>query len=292
MYILQQLINGLCQGSIYALMAIGYTVNFGVVGLVSFSYGETVMVGAFGAYYVFKYTNNFFLGIAVGFLCGGLLGLVHYKVCVEKFFNSPRNISMICTVAFSMLIKNLAQNFFGEETKPMGDVFKIESYHFFGGLMITNIQIIVITVVIVTAIALTIFLNKTRVGTMLRAVSQDRKASSLVGINVKRTTMLGNCLGSALGGISGVLLGIYYATIVATMGSTVGLKSIISTVLGGLNSIVGSAASAVLIGVLENIGIIFINTGLRDIISFLFLVVVLIFSPQGLFIKRKRRKSQ
>ena len=181
MYILQQLINGLCQGSIYALMAIGYTVNFGVVGLVSFSYGETVMVGAFGAYYTFLYTNNFFLGIIVGFLCGGLLGLIHYKICVEKFFNSPRNISMICTVAFSMLIKNLAQNIFGEETKPMGEVFEIQTYQLVGGLQITNIQLIVIAVVIMTAAVLTVFLNRTRMGTMLRAVSQDRKASSLFG---------------------------------------------------------------------------------------------------------------
>lgn len=291
MYILQMLINGLCQGSIYALMAIGYTVNFGVVGVVSFSYGETVMVGAYGAFYTFFLSGNFLLSLLVGFICGGLLGLLQYFVCIKKFFNSPRVISMVCTVAFSMLIKTMAQNLFGEETKAMGDVFDIQSYQFAGGLYITNIQLIVLAVVIITSIILTIFLNKTRVGTMLRAVSQDRKAASLVGINVKRTTMLGNGLGSALGGIAGVLTGIYYATIIPTMGSTVGLKSIISCVLGGQNSIVGAAFSAVSIGVLENVGIMWINSGLRDIISFVFLIAVLILSPRGLFVKRGGKRK-
>ena len=291
MYILQMLINGLCQGSIYALMAIGYTVNFGVVGLVSFSYGETVMVGAYGAFYTFALTGNFLLSLLIGFFCGGFLGLVQYIVCVQKFLKSPRVISMVCTVAFSILIRTLAQNVFGEETKAMGTVFRIESYQFGGGLYITNIQLIVMAVVILSSVALTLFLNKTRVGTMLRAVSQDRKAASLVGINVKRTTMLGNSLGSALGGIAGVLTGVYYATIVPTMGSTGGLKSIISCVLGGQTNILGAALSAVGIGVLENVGIMWINTGLRDIISFIFLVVVLILSPRGLFVRRGGKKA-
>ncbi len=244
------------------------------------------------AYYTFIYSGNFFLSLAAGFVAGALLGFIQYKMCVERFFNSPRVISMICTVAFSLMIRSLAQNIFGEETKSMDGIFDVQSYEIFGGLYITNIQLVVIGVVIVTVAALTLFLNYTRSGTKLRAVSQDRKVSSLMGINVKRTTMIGNSLGSALGGIAGVLLGIYYATIVPTMGSTVGLKSIVATVLGGLHSIVGSAVSAVLLGVLENVGIIWISTGLRDIISFVFLVVVLLISPAGIFVKmKKRRKS-
>lgn len=289
MYVLQQLINGLCQGSIYALMAIGYTMIFGVVGLVSFSYGESVMIGAFAALYTFMFTNNLIIGLLAGFFAAATLGFWGYKICVERFLNAPRHISMICTVAFSLMVRGLAQNIFGEEVKPIPTVIEIKSYQFAGGLTITNMQILVMVVVIIAAGILTFFLNKTRMGTMLRAVSQDRTASALVGINVKRTTLLGNCLGSAMGGIGGVLLGLYYSTAVATMGSTVGMKSIISTVLGGLNNIVGSASSATIVGVLENLGIVVIPSGFRDAIAFAFLVIVLLIKPQGLFAKRGNR---
>lgn len=289
MYVLQQIINGLCQGSIYALMAIGYTMIFGVVGLVSFSYGETVMIGAFASLYIFMFTGNLVLGLVGGFLAAAVLGFFGYKICVEHFLTSPRYISMICTVSFSMFVRNLAQNIFGEEVKPVPEIIPVQSYEFAGGLRITNMQLIVMGVVIIAVIILSIFLNKTRAGTMLRAVSQDRTASALVGINVKRTTMLGNCLGSALGGVGGVLLGLYYTTVVATIGSTVGLKSIISTVLGGLNSIAGSASSAVIVGVLENMGVMIIPTGLKDVIAFAFLVIVLLVKPQGLFARRGNR---
>lgn len=286
LYLLQQIINGLCQGSIYALMAIGYTMIYGVVGLVSFCYGEIVMVGAFGAYYAFLYSGQLIPGILFGFACAAFLGIFLHKLCYERFLDSPRHISMICTVGFSMLVKNLAQIFFGSVPQPTPTVFDNVSYNF-AGLTISKLQIIIMCVVIIFVIAFTFFLNKTRAGLKLRAVSQDKKASALVGIDVKKTTLFGSCLGCALGGVAGTLLAIYYTSVYPTMGAIVGNKALSATVLGGLVSISGSAMGGLVIGVLENIGIMFIPTGLRDVIAFVFLVLVLIFKPQGLFAKRR-----
>lgn len=289
MYLLQQIVNGLCQGSIYALMAIGYTMIYGVIGLVSFSYGEVVMIGGFGAYYVFLLTGNLMYGIISGFLSSAVLGIFLYKLCYERFLEAPRHISMICTVGFSMLVKNLAQICFGSEVKPTPPVFENITYNIMG-LKISNLQFIIMGVVIVFALGFSLFLSKTRTGMMLRSVSQSKKASALVGIDVKKTTLYGNCVGCALGGVAGTLLAIYYSSVVPTMGMIVGNKALSATVLGGLVSISGSAWGGLVIGVLENVGIMFIPTGLRDVISFIFLVVVLIFCPKGLFVKRRAKR--
>ncbi|MEG0272841.1 MAG: branched-chain amino acid ABC transporter permease [Hydrogenoanaerobacterium sp.] len=290
-YLLQQILNGLCQGSIYALMAIGYTMIYGVVGLVSFNYGETVMIGAFGSYYAFLATGNFFVGILFGAICSAVLGIFVYKLCYERFLDSPPHISMVCTIGFSMLAKNLAQIAFGSDVKPLPEVFKIQSYTFWG-FRISNLQLVIMGCVVLSTALFTIFLNYSRTGTKLRAVSQDRRAAALVGINVRQTTLMGNCIGCALGGIAGVMLGLYYTTVVPTMGSTIGLKALISTILGGLSSISGAALSGLTLGVLENVGIAFIDTGLRDAVAFVFLVLVLVFKPQGLFAKKGGRRDK
>lgn len=290
MYLLEQILNGLCQGSIYALMAIGYTMIYGVVGLVTFSYGEVVMLGAFSAFYISTaFGSNIVLGSIVGFVGAGLIGIVIHKVCYEKFLDAPKHIALLCTIGMSMLLKNLAQIIFGSQVKAMPEVIVSKNIEFLG-LRVTNLQIIILAVVIILSISLSLFLSRTKGGMMLRAVSQDKKAASLVGINVKRTTMLGNCIGCGLGGVAGVLLGIYYGTIVPTMGGMVGLKAMSACVLGGLTNIPGAAIGGLTIGVLENLGIMVFSSGYRDMFAFIFLVIVLLFCPQGLFIKRKERK--
>ncbi len=287
-YALQQLMNGICQGSIYALMAIGYTMIYGVVGLVSFSYGELVMIGGFGAYYTFVYSGNFFLGVIGGFMASAVWGIVLYILCYKRFLEAPRHISMICTFAFSMMTKNLAQIVFGSEPKAVPSVFENVTYTILG-IRITTLQMIIISVVIVFAICFTLFLTKTRAGTMLRAVSQNKKASALMGINVQRTVLIGNGIGCALGGVAGVLLILYYASCYPNLGQLVGNKALTSTVLGGLVSIAGSALGGLSIGILENLGIMFIPVGFRDVITFIFLVIVLIFRPKGLFVRKGTR---
>jgi branched-chain amino acid transport system permease protein len=288
MYFFQQFINGLCQGSIYALMAIGFTVVYGIVGLVTFTHGEVIMIGAFASFYCFSaFADNILLAIIAGFAASWIIGIFIFKVCYERFMDSPRHdIPLICTIGMSMLLKNLAQIIFGSATMGMPNAFE-NQFIAFGDIRISYLQLLIMGIVILLTIILSIFLNKIRAGMMLRAVSQDKKAASLVGINLNATTMIGNCIGCGLGGVAGVLLGLYYNSVVYTMGGTAGLKAFCAVVIGGLVSIPGVALGGLLLGICENIGIGLFSSGLRDVIAFVFLVIVLVIRPEGLFTKRK-----
>lgn len=292
-YILNQLLNGLCQGSIYALMAIGYSVIVGVVGMVTFTYGEIMMIGAFAAYYIFNgIGNNLPLAILAAFAGSFAVGIVVYKLCYERFFNAPRHISLLCTIGISMLIKNLAQIVFGPDTKPVLNIIDNKTFtiHIFGAaLNIKLLQIMIIVLVIIFAFALTLFFNKTRWGIALRAVSQNKDAAYLMGINVKRTAMLGNCIGCGFGGIAGILLAIYYYSVSATMGSSYSMKAFAAAVLGGLVDIRFAALGGLCIGVIENLGIVFTSATFRDVFAFAFLILVLIIRPQGFASKKGAR---
>lgn len=286
MYVLQQLINGLSQGSIYALMAIGYTLIVRVVGLITFAYGEMVMIGAMSAYLFYTYvTPNFFLGLLVAFISSGIAGIFIHKVAYERFLDAPKSIALLCTVGCSLLIKNLAQIAFGSQGNAMPPAFETKPFYLFGtDLYITTIHMVVIAIVVVLAIGLSLFLYKTRVGLMLRAVSQDKMAASLVAINVKKVTLIGNIVGTGLGGIAGLLYGTYLTNVSTVFGTVVGLKAISACVLGGMTNIPGAALGALLIGILENFGIALFTSSYRDIIGFLVVFIALSFRPEGLFV--------
>ncbi len=286
MYIFQQLINGLSQGSIYALMAIGYTLIVGVVGLITFAYGEMVMIGAMSAYLFYTYvTPNFFLGMLVAFVSSGIAGVFIHKVAYERFLEAPKHISLLCTVGCSLVIKNLAQIAFGSQGNAMPTAFETRPFYLFGtDLYITTIHLVVIAIVIALAVGLSIFLYKTRVGLMLRAVSQDKMAASLVAINVKRVTLIGNVVGTGLGGVAGFLYGTYLTNVSTVFGTVVGLKAISACVLGGMTNIPGAALGAMLIGILENFGIALFTSSYRDIFGFLVIFIALSLRPEGLFV--------
>jgi branched-chain amino acid transport system permease protein len=280
-YYLSQIINGICQGSIYALMAIGYSVVVGVVGLVTFTHGEVIMLGAFAAYHAFLLAgNNLLLGVAASFIASGLIGIFVFKICYEKFFNAPRHISLLCTIGVSMLLRNLAQLIFGPNIKPLLEV--VPNKFFGSGLVgFTLVQIIIIITVVSLSLFLYLFFNRTKWGIMLRAVSQDRSAAALVGINVTVTSMVGNSIGCGLGGVAGMLLAVYYQTLVYTMGGSAGMKAFCSSVLGGLTNIPSAAAGGLSLGIIENLGITFSSASFRDIFAFVFLLIILIFKPEG-----------
>lgn len=280
-YYLSQIINGICQGSIYALMAIGYSVVVGVVGLVTFTHGEVIMLGAFAAYYTFEMLgNNLVVGVLASFLASAFVGIFIFKVCYERFFNAPRHISLICTIGTSMLLRNLAQIIFGPNNKPLLEVVPNRFYGQ-GVVGLTLVQLIVIATVIALSFLLFLFFNRTRWGIMLRAVSQDKSAAAMMGINVRLTAMLGNCIGCGLGGVAGMLLAIYYQTLVATMGGSAGMKAFSSSVLGGLTNIPSAAAGGLCLGLVENLGITISSASFRDMFAFIFLLLVLIVKPEG-----------
>ncbi|MFC2594229.1 MAG: branched-chain amino acid ABC transporter permease [Fretibacterium sp.] len=288
-YFLNQLINGLCQGAIYALMAIGYSVVVGVVGMVTFTHGEVIMIGAFASFYAFEMLgNNILIGAAAAFAASWLIGMFVYKVCYERFFNAPRHISLLCTIGVSILIKNLAQILFGPNQKPMLNVVR-NSIYSIGYVNVSTVQMVIIVVVVLLAGLLSFFFNRTRWGIALRAVSQDKNAAYLVGINVRRTAMVGSCLGCGLGGIAGMLLSIYYQTLNATMGGPLGMKAFSSSVLGGLTDTRYSAIGGLCIGIIENLGITISSASFRDIFAFGFLILVLLIRPGGFVPKVKVR---
>lgn len=285
-YFINQIINGVCQGSIYALMAIGYSVIVGVVGMVTFTHGEVIMLVAFASFYIFEaFGNNLLFGLLGSFFASWIVGIMVYKVCYERFFDSPRHISLLCTIGMSMLLKNLAQIIFGPNQKPMLNIIENKAFEI-GLVKISMVQIIVIITVIILSVLLTLFFNKTRWGIALRAVSQDKTASYMVGINVRRMAMIGNCIGCGFGGISGMLISIYYQTLSATMGGPLGMKAFSSSVLGGLVDIRSSALGGLCIGIIENLGITVSSASFRDVFAFAFLILVLIIKPEGFTSKK------
>jgi len=285
-YYLSQLINGICQGSIYALMAIGYSVVVGVVGLVTFTHGEVIMTGAFAAYFAFQlFGHNILLGMAASFAASAFIGVFVYKVCYERFFDAPRHISLLLTIGVSMLLRNLTQILIGPNNLPLLGI--VENKFFGSGVVgVTLVQVIVIATVISLSLLLFLLFNRTRWGVMLRAVSQDKKAAALMGINVRATTLAGNCIGSGLGGIAGMLLAIYYQTLIATMGGSAGMKAFSASVLGGLTDVPSAALGGLSLGIIENLGITFASASFRDIFAFIFLVLVLLIKPEGFARKR------
>lgn len=224
-YIISQVVNGLCQGFIYALIALGFAVIVGIVGFSTFTHGEVLMIGAYASFYVFTYCgHNLLLGLLGSFAASWIIGIVIYKLCYERFMDSPEHISLICTIGFSMLLKNLAQIVFGTEKKPMLNIIDNQIYHL-GPVNISKVQLLVILTVLILSSALMLIFNKTRWGVALRSVSQNREAAALVGINVRQTAMIGNCIGCAMAGVAGMLIGIYYQSISPTMGSTLSMKA-------------------------------------------------------------------
>lgn len=286
--LLEQLMNGLGQGAIYALMSIGYALIFGVVGLVTFVHGDVIMLGAFTAYYSFAYLGSSLLpALLLGFLVSGGMGFFIHRVCYDRFFNSPRQISLICTIGMGMFLRNLVQVAAGAESKGIPSTFGSGAVQL-AGLRITYKQIFIFAVVLALVLVLTVFLNKTRMGMSLKSVSMDKTASALVGIDTRRTTTMGNMIGCALAGVAGVLLAVYYGTITPTMGGNIGMKAFCCAVLGGVSSVGGAAVGGLLIGVCENLGIMVFSAGMRDTVSFLLLIAVLLIKPEGLFVRRSR----
>lgn len=281
-YYVAQIINGICQGSVYALMAIGYSVIVGMTNLVTFAFGEIIMIGAFSGYYVATYfTTNLFAILVASFLGAFVIGYFVYITCYHHFLNAPRYIAQVCTIGASMVLKNVAQIVFGPNQKPMLGIVA-NAFYEIGPLRISRLQIAIILVVVITSTALAMLYNKTRLGIAFRAVSQEKTAAYMVGINVKKTIMLGNCVGCGLGGIAGVLIAIYYQNVIANMGELYSIKAFSSSVLGGLTDIRWSAIGGLLIGLVENLGISLTSASLRNIFAFVFMMIVLLIKPTGL----------
>ncbi len=293
---LQQLLNGINLGAIYALIALGYTMVYGVLRFINFAHSDVFMVGAFVGFYA---TQRW--GFPFGTIGGGLLVLITAMglcaglgMLIEKLAYKPlRGRStltvLITAIGVSLLLQNTGQKVFGANPKAFPALFPITQFHF-GGLTVSSNQIIVLVVTVILLAALWWVVHRTKIGTAMRAVSFNATAASLVGINNNAVISFTFAIGSALAGAGGILYAMNYPSIDPLMGTLPGLKAFVAAVLGGIGNLPGAALGAMIIGLVETF---VAGTGLstfRDAIAFAILILILLFRPAGLLGTMKTEK--
>ena len=288
---MQQFINGLTQGSIYALIALGYTMVYGVLRLINFAHGDVYMLGAyFGLYSAARFgTNadgNYTIPAAIAAFAVAMLGAAVVGILIERFAyrplrNAPKLTLLITAIGMSMLLEYGGQMVFG--AAPRGYPRLIEDRTLIDrGWTLSLVQLLIIVVAAVLMMALHFIVQKTKVGRAMRAVSLDRGAAALMGINTEVVIAVTFALGSALAAAAGVLLGVYQPTITPLIGLQVGLKAFVAAVLGGIGSIPGAMLGGLLMGFAEVIVISQGGSTYSDAIAFAILIVVLLFKPAGI----------
>ena len=289
--LMQQLVNGLAVGSIYALIALGYTMVYGTIKLINFAHGDVYMMGAFIGYFaVMVLKMNVFLALLVAMVVCAVLGVVIERVAYKPLRNSTRVAALITAIGVSYLLENAMSYFFGAESRPFPSDFGTETITLFGDVSVNGKQILIFGVTVVLMALLQFIVRYTKMGKAMRAVAVDEQAAQLMGIDVDGVISFTFALGSALAGIAGVLVGVYYNTISTTMGITVGLKAFVAAVLGGIGSIPGAMVGGYLIGLLEAMVSFFGYSPYRDGVVYFLLFIILIVLPAGLFGKNVREK--
>ena len=289
--LVQQLVNGLAVGSIYALIALGYTMVYGTIKLINFAHGDVYMMGAFIGYFaVMVLKMNVFLALLVAMVVCAVLGVVIERVAYKPLRKSTRVAALITAIGVSYLLENAMSYFFGAESRPFPSDFGTETFTLFGDVSVNGKQILIFGVTVVLMALLQFIVRYTKMGKAMRAVAVDEEAAQLMGIDVDGVISFTFALGSALAGIAGVLVGVYYNTISTTMGITVGLKAFVAAVLGGIGSIPGAMIGGYLIGLLETMVSFFGYSPYRDGVVYFLLFIILIVLPAGLFGKNVREK--
>lgn len=279
---LQQLINGLALGSVYALIALGYTMVYGIIGLINFAHGEMYMLGAYFGFYAIT-RRGLSLGPAtlVAMAGAALVGILLERIAYKPLRNSSRIAVLITAIGASLLLQSVAQLIFGASFKPFPQVLPFKRIQL-GPVFTTNRQLLLFGVSLTLMVTLQIIVHYTKFGKAMRAVSMDKEAAQLMGINIDRIISITFALGSALAAAAGILVGMYYNRIDPYMGMMSGLKAFVAAVLGGIGVIPGAVVGGLLMGVTENLVVAFGSSSLRDAVAFAVLIIVLLFKPNGL----------
>ena len=304
---MQQMINGISLGSIYALLALGYTMVYGIIRLINFAHGDILMLGAFGGFFVFSALGITPLTFLVAFLVAmplcAIIGVIIERTCYKPLRNAPKINALITAIGVSCLIENGARvipwigpNFrefpiFSEKFINEFFVFKFinlirEFLRSLLGVEVSFIQVVVLLVSIVLMFLLNYIVNYTKTGKAMRAVSHDRNAAYLMGINVDGIISFTFAIGTALAAAAGILFASAYPQIEPNMGIIPGLKAFIAAVLGGIGNIPGALVGGLALGLVEAMGAGYISAEYEDVFAFVVLVVVLIFRPSGLLGQR------
>ena len=289
---LSNLINGISLGSVYAIIALGYTMVYGIAKMLNFAHGDVIMIGAYMSFCVTQYLKlpAWLSVLAAMFVCT-LLGMTIERLAYKPLRSAPSLAVLITAIGMSYLLQNLALLIWGSNPKSFTSIISFGPVRLFDGqLIISDVAIVTVLACILIMLALTWFTGKTRMGKAMRAVSEDKGAAQLMGVNVNRTISVTFAIGSALAAIAGVLLCSAYPTLMPTTGSMPGIKAFTAAVFGGIGSIPGAMLGGILLGIIEIFGKSYISTELGDAIVFAILIVILLVKPAGLLGKKIREK--
>ncbi|MER2029348.1 MAG: branched-chain amino acid ABC transporter permease [Solibacillus sp.] len=287
---IQQLVNGISLGSIYALIALGYTMVYGIIKLINFAHGDVFMLGAFiGFYAIARWEMNIFLALIIAMILCAVIGVIIERVAYKRLRNATRIAALITAIGVSLLIEYTVIFFRGPSPEAYPTVFTAKNIEIFGA-QISTLAIFILSVSIFLMILLQFIVHKTKIGKAMRAVSHDADAARLMGINVDNTISATFAIGSALAGAAGVIFGIYYTRIDPLMGIMPGIKAFIAAVLGGIGIIPGAMVGGLVLGVVETVVSALGYSLWRDAAAFVILILILILRPAGIFGKNTREK--
>ncbi|MDK8233623.1 branched-chain amino acid ABC transporter permease [Aerococcus christensenii] len=288
--LIQQLVNGVALGSIYALMALGYTMVYGIIGLINFAHGDIYMVGAFVGFSLVTTAGvGVFSALIISMIFTALLGVIIERIAYKPLRGSTRIAALITAIGVSMLLQNVMIALKGPEVRAFPADLPALSLNF-GSFSINSQQLLILVVTIVLMIALQVIVQKTKLGQAMRAVSVDDQAAQLMGINANTIISFTFLIGSALAGAAGVLVGIYYNSLSPLMGVNIGTKAFVAAVVGGIGSIPGAMCGGLIIGLVETfVAMIGLSTW-KDAVVYAILIVILLVKPTGLLGKNQVEK--
>ena len=287
---LQQLINGLILGSVHALLALGYTMVYGIIKLINFAHGDIYMMGAFIGYFLItKYHMNFFVALVLTMVLTAILGVVIEFLAYRPLRNSTRIAALITAIGVSFFLEYSMVRLVGANKHAFPQTLATVKYNL-GPVSVTNVQLIILGVSIFLMLALQFIVQKTKMGKAMRAVSVDSDAAQLMGINVNSTISFTFALGSALAGAGGVLIGLYYNSVDPLMGMVPGIKAFVAAVLGGIGIIPGAAVGGFMIGLLETFSVSIGLASYKDAVVYAVLIIILLVRPAGILGKNVKEK--
>ncbi len=284
MEILTNLINGMSLGSVYAIIALGYTMVYGIAKMLNFAHGDVIMVGAYICFCAISYLGLPAIAAVLLAVVGcTVLGIVVERLAYKPLRDAPSLNVLITAIGVSYFLQNAALIIMGSDPKSFSSIISLPALRLFDGkLVISATTVLTIVACVVVMVALTFFTTKTKMGKAMRACSEDRGAATLMGINVNSTISMVFAIGSGLAAIAGVLLCSAYPTLMPTTGSMPGIKAFTAAVLGGIGSIPGAALGGVLLGIIEIFARAYIGTQIADAVVFAVLIVMLLIRPAGL----------
>ncbi len=286
------LIGGISLGSVYAIIALGYTMVYGIAKMLNFAHGDIIMVGAFVAFVALTELGLPPIGcILLSIVVCTLLGITIERIAYKPLRGASSLSVLITAIGVSYFLQNAALLIFGADSKTFTSLIQFEGITFAGGeIRMSGVTIVTILTCIVIMIALTAFINKTKTGQAMLAVSQDKGAATLMGINANMTIAITFAIGSALASVAGILLCSAYPSLSSTTGAMPGIKAFTAAVFGGIGSIPGAFIGGLVLGIIENLSKAYISSQLSDAIVFAVLIVVLLVKPTGLLGKNVQEK--